>query len=298
MKYITHSLVILLSFLIWAGTAHAVEKTSGQSRLPVTESMVNQKFIFIGNLIKRSKTFKNIEAHGDEDVFEDIANVKALYKKAELSVQQGDYEVANNLLNEIVKLVTSITRKESKVTNDQTNSLRYYNERKATIIALMKTFDEITTNEQTANESLEPRRRMVDDFLNQAKSNITNGEVDGAIVNVDKAYDVAIRITIEVRDGITLIRELNFETAKDEYLYEIDRNDSHYFLLDITVKEKKPSAKMLLSIQKLREESDGMRADADNEAKSGNYEAATDILNKSTKNLIRAIRMGGNFIPG
>jgi hypothetical protein len=291
-------LIVLLGCLIWSSTAYAGEKKVDQSRLPVTEAMVNQKLIFIGNLITRSKTFENIEARGDEDIFKEIANVKALYKKSELSVQQGDYEIGNNLLNEIVRIITSITRKESRVTNDQTKLLRYYNERKATIDALMNTFDEITKNEKVSHKSLEPRRRMIDDLLNLAKSNITNGEVSGAIVNIDKAYEVAIQITIEVRDGITLIRELKFETAKDEYLYEIDRNESHYFLLDITVREKKPSAKMLLAIQKLRDESDGLRADADKEAKSENYESAIDILNKSTKNLIRAIRMGGNFIPG
>jgi hypothetical protein len=112
-------------------------------------------------------------------------------------------------------------------------------------------------------------------------------------VTVDQAYLVAKAAIGSMRDGDTLVRSLSFATPEDEYRYEVDRNDTHRMLLDVLLDPARaPQASAAA------QKSAALRAQADGVAKSGDFAGAVRLLEDSTRELVRAIRAAGVYIPG
>ena len=108
-----------------------------------------------------------------------------------------------------------------------------------------------------------------------------------------------MKVTIEsIRSGQTLVRSLRFASKEEEYHYEIDRNDTHSMLIGLLVDEKKKSDAMRQKIVDYVAQADLLRQQAEAYAKDGAHEQAIELLEQSTRQLVRAIRSAGIYIPG
>ena len=115
---------------------------------------------------------------------------------------------------------------------------------------------------------------------------------------LDGTYE-AVKTSLEsLRGGDTLVRELHFETKEDEYLYELDRNDTHQMLVQVLFAEKMESSPMRGTAETFINKAVVLREDAESAAGKKKYEEAIELLEESTKELIRAIRSAGVYIPG
>ena len=93
-------------------------------------------------------------------------------------------------------------------------------------------------------------------------------------------------------------RDLNFANKEEEFHYEVDRNDTHQMLVKVFAEEKITNDSTRARVQGFVEQASALRAEADALGKSGNFEAAIGKLEESTKELIKAIRSAGLYIPG
>ena len=100
-----------------------------------------------------------------------------------------------------------------------------------------------------------------------------------------------------MRGGETLVRILNFETAEEEYHYELDRNDTYQMLIQMLI-EDRMTLKVTTRIQQFLNEADSLRAMAKNQASKGDFRSAIKSLENSTQKLIFAMRNAGFVIPG
>ena len=98
-------------------------------------------------------------------------------------------------------------------------------------------------------------------------------------------------------EQIEILDEL-WAIVDEEYLYEVDRNDTHRMLIDLLVEEKIKSAYAEGEIVKLVDPAMQLRRQADAYAGEGEYQIAIDMLEQSTRQLVRAIRTAGIYIPG
>ena len=98
--------------------------------------------------------------------------------------------------------------------------------------------------------------------------------------------------------GDTLVRELNFETPEDEYLYELDRNETHRMLVEVLLAEKMQASPMRKTADGFIAQAGELRKQAEEAAGKKKFEEAIDLLEASTKEFIRAIRSAGVYIPG
>jgi uncharacterized protein YfcZ (UPF0381/DUF406 family) len=112
---------------------------------------------------------------------------------------------------------------------------------------------------------------------------------------LDRAYLTA-RVSIEsMRRGDTLVRSLNFASKREEYDYEIDRNDTHAMLIKVLLADRKDAAGAMAPFT---EKAATLRSEAEAQAKKGDHAAGIKLLEDSTRELVRAIRSGGIYIPG
>ena len=131
--------------------------------------------------------------------------------------------------------------------------------------------------------------RAVADAEAAAKS----GDMASARASADRAYLLARAAIGSMRGGDTLVRTLTFATPEDEYAYELDRNDTHRMLLTLLLDAGKGEA-----AGPARAKSAELRSQAERAAGSRDFPGALRLLEDSTRELVRAIRAAGVYIPG
>ena len=127
---------------------------------------------------------------------------------------------------------------------------------------------------------------------------LAGGDAAGARTMLDSTYR-AVKASLEgLRGGDTLVRELKFDSPEDEYRYELDRNDTHRMLVDVLFAEKMQNSPMRPTADAFRDKASNLREQAEAAASAAEFDAAIDLLEQSTRELIRAIRSAGVYIPG
>jgi hypothetical protein len=139
----------------------------------------------------------------------------------------------------------------------------------------------------------------VEETLAKARQEFDRGQRDTAMQMVDEAY-LSIKLSLtRLRTGQTVVSALHFANKEEEYHYELDRNDTHKMLVNVVLKEKleaNPGLAKLVDIN--MKAAEDLREKALAQAKQGDFDAAVETLENSTKQIIRAIRAAGIYIPG
>jgi hypothetical protein len=176
-------------------------------------------------------------------------------------------------------------------------NIKNYAQRKQSVMALRDAFNRIS-DESNESDSKQKVNNQLDQLITRADELLGKGDNTEARSEIDKAYHL-LKVSIEsILDGKTLVRSLQFETKEEEYHYEIDRNDTHDMLIQLLVEGKEKSDYSKTQITKFVAEAKVLRQQADAYAGDGAYEVAIGLLEQSTKQLVRAIRSAGIYIPG
>ena len=139
---------------------------------------------------------------------------------------------------------------------------------------------------------------MVDKLEVEAERQRATGDPRAGRRTLDAAYDMTKRAIDELRSGDTLVRSLNFATKEEEYHYEVDRNDTHQMLVTVLLEDKRGDPNRDKLIDGFVGKAKQLRAEAETQAGRGDFETAVTTLEASTKELVRAIRSAGVYIPG
>ena len=220
-----------------------------------------------------------------------------LYRQASKKFDEGlNDDAAGYLLLstrsmfEAIKMATPASLTEDK-------NIKNYAQRKQSVMTLRDAFNRIS-DENNENESKQKINNQLDQLISGADEMLGKGNNTEARTELDKAYHL-LKVSIEsIRAGQTLVRSLQFETKEEEYHYEIDRNDTHKMLIRLLVEGKEKSDYSKTQITKFVAEAKVLRQQADAYAGDGAYEVAIGLLEQSTKQLVRAIRSAGIYIPG
>ena len=79
---------------------------------------------------------------------------------------------------------------------------------------------------------------------------------------------------------------------------ELDRNETHRMLIKVLLAEKMANSPMQATAEKFIGKAEDLRSQAESAAAGEEFEQAISLLEQSTKELIRAIRSAGIYIPG
>ena len=256
---------------------------------------VGQNIQFVEQLIKHSSAATQIQ-QGDN------AEAKALQQKAMDELQRakrahesGDTQTVSDALSKSKSAMFQAMRLSgAKVIKEKQQ--RDFNARVKSVSALLDAHKRIRI-EKKLGKPAEDVEQHVASEIQTAHSEFDKGQMGKAMELADAAY-LSIKISVtRLRDGDTLVRELHFETKKDEYKYELERNRTHRILVEVVLKEK-ISAQMSMLMKIPMSKAQELREEAVKQADGGDYEKAIKTLEQSTQQIIRAIRMAGVYIPG
>jgi hypothetical protein len=278
-------LTIPLLAVVLVGAVHAGQT---ESRLQSVEK-----------LLETSSAAQQIKGSDNQAAKDKHEQAVQLFEKAKLVQGEGDEQQASDLLKQATKTMFEATRMIKKDESFMAKDVRDFDERKASVEALCTAYENIA-KEKGIDEATENELHVfVYKRVDQAEAMKKENRVKEGRKMLDEAY-VAAKVAIEhLRGGETLVRSLNFASSEEEYHYEVDRNDTHRMLVDVLLKEKmKTNWGIEAMVNKFMESADKLRARADEQASDGEYENAIGTMEESTKEIVRAIRSAGIYIPG
>lgn len=276
---------LLLAALLAAATAasaQAIDRVQLERRIAAVET-----------LLERSSAAKQIEAAGNAQARVHRERAREIHRKAAEAFKAGDLDTASRLLPlaslalfEGVRLAGAETVVADKQRAD-------YDARLESAKSLAAAQRRIALEKKGVAGAAETSK-AIDELIAQAEREAGAGELGKARGTLERAYLVAKASIGSMRGGDTLVRSLDFATKEEEYRYEVDRNDTHLMLLRLLVADSGKAAGM----QAASAQAQSLRARAERRAGEGAWAEAVGLLEESTKELVRAIRAAGIYIPG
>lgn len=253
----------------------------------------------VEKLLETSSAAQQIKGSDNQAAKDKHEQAVELFEKAKLAEGKGHEQQAADLLKQATKTMFEATRMIKKDDSFMAKDVRDFDERKASVEALCTAYENIAKEKGIDKATENELHAFVYKRVDQAEALKKEDRVKEGRKMLDEAY-VAAKVAIEhLRGGETLVRSLNFASSEEEYHYEVDRNDTHRMLVDVLLKEKmKTNWGIEAMVNKFMESADKLRARADEQASDGEYENAIGTMEQSTKEIVRAIRSAGIYIPG
>lgn len=268
---------------------------TAQTRVAPDRDQLQRKLGSTSTLIESSTAARQIEASGSSEAAQRRARARELHGKAGDALRAGDLEGTSRLLDESSRAFIEAVRLAKP---DQIADAKQRTDYQARLDSTRALLD---AQKRIAAEKKEPRAgettRQVESMIAEAERHAQGGRLAEAKRTIDQAYLTVKAAIGSMRGGETVVRSLHFATPLEEYHYEVDRNDTHRMLVDMLLKEKRGGSTDAMVDQALATSAQ-LRARAEAEAARQDHPAAIKTLEDSTRELVKAIRAAGVYIPG
>ncbi len=269
---------------------------SGWSDVPTTTDPLTERFKFVNTLIEESSGARELASGAPKQARDRREQARRLYREAAAARDAGNRERAAQLLAEATtKMFEAVRLADSH--QGTAKAERDFNSRLESVNALLEAYSRVCNEKACDAKTAEQLRDDVRGKVANARGRLASDPV-GARRLLDSAYEDAKIAIQRLRGGDTLVRSLEFSSKEDEYRYELDRNDTHRMLINVLMGEKLADPNVAKSVRSFLDAAAELRRHAETEAGQGHFEQAIGILESSTRELQRALRGAGIFIPG
>jgi len=252
---------------------------------------------FVRKLIEESSAAQEIEHSDNKAALAMREKARELYGNAVRAMSDNELDVAEQALSDAIKTMFDAVESAKPEHGDADRSEQEYERRRETIDALLVAHKRIAEEKHDAGLHAALQHDIASE-LAEAEAAHDSGDLVFARRNLESVYE-QIKVALEkLRGGDTLIRELKFETEEDEYRYELDRNDTHRMLVTVLLTEKMQDDSIRQRTSHFVEIAEGLRNEAEQQAATGAYRLAIGTMERSTSELVKAIRSAGVYIPG
>jgi hypothetical protein len=260
---------------------------------------VSEQLHSVQTLVEHSSAAKKVEASGIPGAIGKRDEARSLYERARSAFDAGDAEQAERLLRQATQTMYQAVRMTGMDQSLVDKGYRDFDARLESVNALCDAYERVRQEKGLAPARESELYPVVQQKLAESQRLKEQGHVAQARTVLDEAY-VAAKVAIEhLRGGDTLVRSLNFANKEEEYFYEVDRNDTHRMLVTVLLKDKiRGDSRIEERVQQFLDEADTLRSRAEQQAAAGEYPAAVSTLEQSTREIVRAIRSAGVYIPG
>lgn len=269
----------ILALALIGATAQAAAPTG---QLPL-------KLDYAEGVIMNARNMAHIQESGNEEAKNLLSMAQDEMQQARKAQQDGDFEAADKLTTSALKHFTSARSKAPREDND----LAYQKRRYQDLQKQVETYKEWSHSSSQLDAS-------------------TQAEMDHALAEIEKAAQfaakddytkaneflgMALNIIIKVKNDSLKVRtfsyDLNFETAIDEYKYELSRNDDYLRLLPVAISQRQPSPGIQNLMTRYADQATIKRHDAEMMFAQKQFEKAVAALQDSTKDLVNALKIAG-----
>ncbi len=259
---------------------------------------VERRVQSVATLIETSSAARQIDSSGVAAAREKRDNARLMHREAAAALRAGDASMASELLDQAAREMMLGVRLAKPEQVAEEKAKRDFDSRMESARALAAAQRRIT-QEKAAGAQAQQASLSIERQIGEAQKLAAQNRYEEARPVLDRAYLTA-RVSIEaMRRGDTLVRSLQFASKREEYDYEIDRNDTHRMLINMLLSDRKDASGLMPSgMQTFVDKAQALRGQAEASAQGGDHAGAIKLLEDSTRELVRAIRSGGVDIPG
>lgn len=260
----------------------------------VTKADVNQKIMFADMLLK-SKNSQTVLQSNISDAIE-------LHKKAEADLNSARENLKAGKNAEAYKQADNaivLLKKSTKLVPNE-SALEQMKERNKELLVSIKDFEashkdsyQRMLKKQGKDAVVDYDKNEVEQLKASAAKSAKQGDYLKANQNLEKAQRMITIALHKMLNNQTIVYDLNFETAEEEYDYELKRFAGYEELIPIAVEQKKPAEGAKKLMESFLKKGQDLRDRAVNKAKAGEYPTAIAMLQDATKDVRRALRMIG-----
>lgn len=266
-------------------------------RVVLDRTQLERRLATVQVLLHSSSASRQVDASGDAGALERRGKARELYRQARRAFETGDGARCSALLAEASARMFEAVRLAAPERVTAAKQRTDFTARLESVKALHEAHQRIIAEKPGVPGSAEAGQAVAA-LMSEAERLAAAGELAAARAALDRSYLIAKAAVSSMRSGDTLVRSLHFASKQEEYEYEIDRNDTHRMLIRVLVAEKRRSPGSERSLAANLERAVALRGQAEQAAAAGEHVKAVELLEESTRALIRAIRGAGIYIPG
>lgn len=286
----------LALFLPWVAPDAAQTAAPAQGAPPSAEAL-DARLANVERLIEHSSGARRVQASEVPEARSHRGRALALHAEARERCRAGDLIGCGGLLDEATREMMSAVRLAGRPAALDDRKREDFEARAESIAALLGALQRIGAEKGVADMAARVEAD-VNLLVAKARELEEAGKLEEGRRGLNAAYEMAKGAIEELRGGDTLVRTLEFASKEEEYDYELDRNDTHQMLITVLVAEKRASAGVDQMVTQYVQRAEALRTEAEGQAGAGNFAKAVATLEQSTKELVRAIRSAGVYIPG
>ena len=270
---------------------------SAQNRPPPDREQLERKLASTSTLIESSSGAKQIESSDVADAAAQRSRARDLHRQAGEALRAGQLDAAAKLLDDASRAMFAGVRLAAPEQLAARKHRADFDARMESTRALLEAQKRIA-GEKSAGPRAGELSQRIESLMAEANELARGGRLVDARRTLDQAY-LAVKAAIGgMREGETVVRSLNFASKEEEYRYEIDRNDTHRMLVQVLLKDKRGGSAIDSKVEQAVAAAAGLRTQAEEQAARRDHETAVKTLEQSTRELVKAIRGAGVYIPG
>lgn len=272
------SLAVLIGDI---GRCRAQSAGDGQDK-----TLIEQKLMLLDSLLQ-SPRMAAAESGADDALKAKLSEAKHLAATAHAAFASGDLGAAENAADAAMRAAAAAKGKAAAAPDADKQRAR-----NDEMLRQIRGYRDALAGAWTAAAGADTGSSLLrlDRLIAEAEELATAGRHADANRILGEAYRTAISLVSKQRAGQTVVYQLNFATAADEYAYEQERHRSHEMLIDIALADRGVGRDMIASHLRRSEE---LRAGAEAAAGQGGYDEAVAGMERATAELVRALQSLG-----
>ena len=217
-----------------------------------------------------------------------LQNAKDKRKSGDMNAAYNSADAAVALLQKSVKLVPN--KSELSRLKDQNKEILQSIEHFE--VSHKENYERIS-KERGANAAVDYDKKQVDTLKKSALQLANKGDYAHANQQLEKAQRLITEALHKMLDKQTIVYDLNFKSAEDEYKYELKRFKGYEELIPIAVEQKKPAEGAKKLMETYVKKGQKLHNMALEKAKQGDFPTAIAMLLDATKEVRRGLTMIG-----
>lgn len=277
------------------GAASATSQELTASDKPqVTVAMVNQKLMFADMLVNSANSSR-VKASAHEEAKQMQDKAEKLLGDAKNRLKAGDNQQAYSFAEEALKLLKSAARLVPS--EEEMAALRENHKELLTSVehfeqSHKESFDRMLKANGNAS-AVDYDKEHVAALKEEARVMADKNDYSNANKKLQTAQRLITTAIQKMLNSQTIVYDLNFETAEEEYEYELKRFGGYEELVPIAVEQKQPNEGTQKLMESFVKKGQNKRDIAMETAKGGDFPRAIAMLQDATKEIRRALRMVG-----
>jgi len=275
-----------------ASTA-AVPAAAVQNK-PVSKADANQKLMFADMLLKSKNSETILKSNNSEAI--------ALYKKAETGVGSArqNLEAGKNAqaYQEAENSIALLKQSAGLVPGE--NAMEHLEEQNRELLASIHGFEaahkdhyERVAKKQGKDAAVGYDKAEVQKLIKSAEEFTSKGEHAKANRDLHEAQHSITVALQKMLHNQTIVYDLKFESAQEEYEYELSRFKGYEELVPVAIEQQNPAAGPRQLMESFVKKGQDLRDRALEAAASGDFPTAIAMLHDATNDVRRALRMIG-----